>query len=120
MVHRIGVLLHDYLHGIPFRRRRNNLAMVSLFDGLMLMFGTLEVFRGTHLAHHRWLNTPRDPAMETENHFAGRTLVERPGSASLVGVPSLSTRRAVGPQAVRASPPDAARSDAIASHDHQL
>ena len=31
--------------------------MLSVVDGLTLMFGTLELFRGTHLSHHRWLNT---------------------------------------------------------------
>lgn len=60
--HRIGVLLHEYIHGIPFRRYRSNLRVLSAFDGLLLMFGLLELFRGTHLSHHRWLNTERDPA----------------------------------------------------------
>lgn len=60
--HRIGVLLHEYIHGIPFRRYRANLRVLSLFDGLLLMFGLLELFRATHLSHHRWLNTERDPA----------------------------------------------------------
>jgi len=67
IAHRIGVLLHDYLHGIPFRKYRDNLAVVSIYDGLLLMFGTLEMFRATHLAHHRWLNTARDPACEIAN-----------------------------------------------------
>ena len=60
--HRIGVLLHEYIHGIPFRRYRSNLLVLSFFDGLLLTFGLTELFRGTHLAHHRWLNTERDPA----------------------------------------------------------
>src|SRR5687768_7663961 len=60
--HRIGVLLHEYIHGIPFRRYRLNLRVLSFFDGLLLMFGLTELFRGTHLAHHRWLNTKGDPA----------------------------------------------------------
>jgi fatty acid desaturase len=64
IAHRIGVLVHEYFHGIPFRRYRDNLAVVSFFDGLMLTFGLLEVFRGTHLAHHRWLNTELDPTRE--------------------------------------------------------
>jgi fatty acid desaturase len=62
--HRIGVLLHEYIHGIPFTRYRANLRVLSFFDGLLLMFGLLELFRGTHLSHHRWLNTERDPAFE--------------------------------------------------------
>jgi fatty acid desaturase len=65
IAHRIGILLHEYLHGIPFRHYRNNLAIASLFDGLLLMFGMLELYRGTHLSHHQWLNTDGDPAMET-------------------------------------------------------
>ena len=60
--HRIGVLLHEYIHGIPFTRYKSNLRVLTFFDGLLLMFGLLELFRGTHLAHHRWLNTDRDPA----------------------------------------------------------
>jgi fatty acid desaturase len=62
--HRIGVLLHEYIHGIPFRRYRTNLQVLSAFDGVLLMFGLTELFRGTHLAHHRWLNTERDPAFQ--------------------------------------------------------
>lgn len=63
--HRIGILLHEYFHGIPFRRYRHNLAVLSLFEGLMLMFGLLELVRGSHLAHHRWLNSELDPARGT-------------------------------------------------------
>jgi len=64
--HRIGVLLHEYIHGIPFRRYRANLMVLSLFEGVLLTFGLTELFRGTHLAHHRWLNTERDPAFTAE------------------------------------------------------
>ena len=67
--HRIGVLLHEYIHGIPFSRYRTNLAVLSIWDGLLLMFGLADLFRGTHLAHHRWLNTERDPAYHA---FRGR------------------------------------------------
>jgi fatty acid desaturase len=63
--HRIGVLLHEYIHGIPFVRYRHNLRVLTVFDALFLMFGLLDLFRGTHLAHHRWLNTERDPAWPT-------------------------------------------------------
>ena len=62
--HRIGVLLHEYIHGIPCRHYRANLRILNAYDGLLLMFGMTELFRGTHLAHHRWLNTERDPAFE--------------------------------------------------------
>jgi hypothetical protein len=71
--HRIGVLLHEYIHGIPFRRYKDNLRVLGFFDGLMLMFGLTELFRGTHLAHHRWLNTERDPAHAAERENAKKT-----------------------------------------------
>ena len=64
--HRVGVLLHEYIHGIPFTRYRTNLLVLSLFEGVLLTFGLTELFRGTHLAHHRWLNTDRDPAFAAE------------------------------------------------------
>src|SRR5262249_42172526 len=60
--HRVGILIHEYVHGIPFRRRRQNLIVIGLVDGATLSFGMLELFRASHLAHHRWLNTERDPA----------------------------------------------------------
>ncbi len=62
LAHRIGILLHEYLHGIPFRSYRHNLAVYGFFDGAMLMFGFMELFRGTHLTHHRWLNAEGDNA----------------------------------------------------------
>jgi fatty acid desaturase len=65
LAHRIGVLLHEYLHGIPFRNYRDNLAVYGLFDGTMLMFGLMELFRGTHLTHHRWLNADGDNAVRS-------------------------------------------------------
>lgn len=64
--HRVGILLHEYVHGIPFRRYRHNLLLLSLCDGALLSFGMLEVFRASHLAHHRWLNTELDPAMQAQ------------------------------------------------------
>ena len=36
------------------------------------MFGLLELFRGTHLAHHKWMNTEQDPAFETERSWRSR------------------------------------------------
>jgi fatty acid desaturase len=64
LTHRIGTLLHEYIHGIPFRRYSRNHAVVTFYDGFMLMFGTLEMFRVSHLRHHRWLNTDHDEASE--------------------------------------------------------
>ena len=64
LIHRIGVMMHEYIHGIPFRKYNHCLAVLSFFEGLTLMFGTLELFRGTHLSHHRWLNTPGDSGFD--------------------------------------------------------
>jgi len=64
--HRIGVLLHEYIHGIPFKKYRTNLWILSAYEGVLLTFGLGELFRGTHLAHHRWLNTEKDPAFAAE------------------------------------------------------
>ena len=64
--HRIGVLLHEYIHGIPFTKYRRNLWVLSAYEGVLLTFGLGELFRGTHLAHHRWLNTEKDPAFAAE------------------------------------------------------
>lgn len=74
--HRIGVLLHEYIHGIPFTRYRHNLWVLSLFDGLMLMFGSLDLFRGTHLAHHRWLNSEDDPAFKATRSRQAQSTVK--------------------------------------------
>lgn len=65
--HRMGILLHDYIHGIPFKNQRYNRAVITFYDGLMLGFGLLEFFRTSHLHHHRWLNTERDPAHQTSH-----------------------------------------------------
>jgi fatty acid desaturase len=65
--HRIGILIHEYIHGIPFRRRSHNLAVVAIYDGLMICVGLLELFRNSHLTHHRWVNSEGDPAWVSEN-----------------------------------------------------
>jgi fatty acid desaturase len=64
--HRIEILLHDYIHGSVFRRYKHNLLVLTAMDGLLLHFGALEIFRGTHLAHHRWMNTENDPGFWAE------------------------------------------------------
>jgi len=46
LTHRIGVMMHEYI------------------DGLTMMFGLLELFRATHLSHHRWLNSPGDSGFD--------------------------------------------------------
>ncbi len=74
IAHRIGILLHEYFHGIPCRRYRDNLAVLSVFDGLLLLFGLLELIRGLHLAHHRWLNSDLDPVNEPVPSFRWKRL----------------------------------------------
>jgi len=64
LAHRIGVMMHEYIHGIPFRRYAHCLRVLAVFDGLLLMFGLLELFRATHLSHHRWLNSAGDSAFD--------------------------------------------------------
>lgn len=82
ILHRVSVLLHEYVHGIPFVRYSRNLSVVTFFDGVLLCFGLIEVFRGTHLAHHRWLNTEREPALAKQPESAERGAA-RPWSRKL-------------------------------------
>ena len=65
LAHRVGILVHEYIHGAPFARYRHSHAVVTLWDGLMMTFGLLEVARGMHLTHHRWLNVPAPDAKRT-------------------------------------------------------
>ena len=58
LLHNIGILLHEYFHGSGFRRYRDNHRVVTLWDGIIMTFGTVEVMRGMHLSHHKWLNKP--------------------------------------------------------------
>ena len=64
LTHRVGVMMHEYIHGIPFRRYADCLRVLAIADSVMLMFGTLELFRATHLSHHRWLNSPGDSGFD--------------------------------------------------------
>jgi len=75
--HRMAILLHEYVHGIPFREYRRNLWVLTLFEGVLLSGGMFELFRATHLAHHRWLNTDRDPAMRAEHENGDNSLILR-------------------------------------------
>ena len=75
LLHRIGVMVHEYIHGIPFRRYRNNLRVLALIDGLTLSFGLFEFFRVTHLHHHRWLNSPGDSTFDNAQAAAARRRV---------------------------------------------
>lgn len=76
--HRVGILLHEYMHGTPFRRYKHNLWLLSIFNSLILTFGFQEVFRGTHLEHHRWLNTPQDPSYWSQQEGGPDNIFLRP------------------------------------------
>lgn len=74
LVHRVGILGHEYIHGIPLKQTRHCLAVVTAIDGVMTLFGVYELYRGMHLAHHRWLNQAGDPAMEHTERERARGL----------------------------------------------
>lgn len=69
IAHRIGVMLHEYFHGIALGTYRDNHAVVTLWDALMMTFGVLEVARGMHLAHHKWLNVEAPHNEHTHTHL---------------------------------------------------
>jgi fatty acid desaturase len=76
LAHRMGTLLHEYMHGIPFHHYSRNHAVITFFDGFMLMFGTLEMYRVSHLQHHRWLNTDHDQASEKSARMGSSKLLD--------------------------------------------
>ena len=103
VAHRIGVLLHEFIHGIPLQRYRSNHNVVTVFDGCLLMWGTMEVFRGTHLAHHRVAQYGTRPGAGVRRPYAGARLdchADRFGSGS---VSVLSARCFGWQEALRAS-----------------
>ena len=77
LAHRVGVMLHEYFHGIALHRYRDNLAVVTLWDGIMMTFGVMEVVRGMHLSHHKWLHVPApDPSLPTYVRHGARKELE--------------------------------------------
>ena len=83
LVHRIGILGHEYIHGIPLKKYRHCMTVVTALDGLMSMFGIYELYRGMHLAHHRWLNQPGDPAADHTERERDRGLQALLGSGEV-------------------------------------
>ena len=83
LVHRIGILGHEYIHGIPLKTYRRCLVVVTLLDGIMSMFGVYELYRGMHLAHHRWLNRAGDPAADHVRREHTRETRTRLGSGEV-------------------------------------
>jgi fatty acid desaturase len=62
LYHRLIVLVHEYVHDIPFKEHRHNKMVLTFIDCALLGCGALELFTALHLKHHAWLNTPKDPA----------------------------------------------------------
>jgi fatty acid desaturase len=60
--HALGVLMHEATHYHLFRNRTVNEVVSELFLAWPL-FVTTRAYRGSHFAHHRHVNTDRDPDM---------------------------------------------------------
>ncbi len=58
--HALGILMHDGAHYLLFKNRRLNAIVSELFLAWPL-FITMRAYRGDHFAHHRHVNTERDP-----------------------------------------------------------
>lgn len=58
--HALGVLMHEGAHYLLFRNRRLNAIVSELFLAWPL-FITTRAYRGSHFAHHRHVNSERDP-----------------------------------------------------------
>lgn len=65
--HRVTILLHEYIHGIPLRRDRDDLLVLTVFEGVLLSFGFIEGVRAGLLAHHRWCAVRREMASSRES-----------------------------------------------------
>jgi fatty acid desaturase len=58
--HALAILMHDGAHYLLFKNRRLNAVVSELFLAWPL-FITTRAYRGSHFAHHRHVNTERDP-----------------------------------------------------------
>ena len=58
--HALAVLMHDGSHRLLLRDRRWNDVVSNLFLSFPILVSTAR-YRAHHLAHHRYLNTERDP-----------------------------------------------------------
>ncbi|MEV0174401.1 fatty acid desaturase family protein [Streptomyces sp. NPDC050803] len=63
--HALAVLMHDGAHRSLFSRRRLNDLVSDLLLAFPLFIST-SLYRRHHLDHHRYLNTERDPDLDTE------------------------------------------------------
>jgi fatty acid desaturase len=58
--HALAILMHEGTHYLLFKNRRLNAVVSELFLAWPL-FITTRTYRGSHFAHHRHVNTERDP-----------------------------------------------------------
>lgn len=58
--HALAILMHDGAHYLLFKNRRLNAVVSELFLAWPL-FITMRAYRGSHFAHHRHVNTDKDP-----------------------------------------------------------
>jgi fatty acid desaturase len=58
--HALAILMHEGAHYLLFKNRRLNAVVSELFLAWPL-FITTQTYRGGHFAHHRHVNTERDP-----------------------------------------------------------
>lgn len=89
--HALLILLHDAAHGSLVRQRRWNDAIADVFCGWP-MFVSTAAYRESHLRHHRFVNTDRDPDLVRkldEPHGAERWLRARPRRTILFGLIAL-------------------------------
>jgi fatty acid desaturase len=60
--HALGILMHEGVHYHLFRNRQANEVVTEVLLAWPL-FVTARAYRGSHFAHHRHVNTERDPDM---------------------------------------------------------
>jgi len=58
--HALAILMHDATHYLLFKNRRVNEVVSEVFLAWPL-FITTQTYRGGHFAHHRHVNTEKDP-----------------------------------------------------------
>ena len=67
--HALAILMHDGAHYLLFKNRRLNAAVSELFLAWPLFVSTL-IYRGGHFAHHRHVNTEKDPDLRRKQSAA--------------------------------------------------
>jgi fatty acid desaturase len=67
--HALAILMHDGTHYLLFKNRRLNEVVSELFLAWPL-FITTQTYRGGHFAHHRHVNTERDPDLVRKQRSA--------------------------------------------------